>query len=178
MAATFSRVKVQSAVLDYRLDWSDLLGSDTIDTAIWTVTGATKVSDSATATTATVRISGGTAGAVASAVCHIVTALGYEYERTIALNVVASIELGPIIKAPGELIAVPSPSWADLGDDMISAYAWTAATGLTVVSGYAAAAVTHISGGTLGSDYALTCTITTASGQVDARVIPVQVRER
>ena len=178
MAATFSPVKVQTAILDYRLDWGDLLGDDTIDTATWTVTGATKVSDSTTTTTTTARISGGSAGAVAKAVCHIVTDLGYEYERTIDLSVTASIELPPIIKAPGELIAVPAPSWADLGDDTISAYAWTAAAGLTVVSGYAAAAITHISGGTLGSDYALTCTITTASGQVDARVFPVQVRER
>lgn len=178
MAATFSRVKVQSAVLDYRVDWSDLLGSDTIDTATWTVTGATGLGDTATATTTTARISGGSAGAVAKAVCHIVTDLGYEYERTIDLGVVARIELVPIIKAPGELIAVPAPSWADLGDDTISAYAWTAAAGLTVVSGYAATAITRISGGTLGSDYALTCTITTASGQIDARVIPVQVRER
>ncbi len=39
-------------------------------------------------------------------------------------------------------------------------------------------ALTRISGGTLGSDYSLTCTLTFTSGQILPCVILVQVRER
>jgi hypothetical protein len=53
--------KDPSAKKDYMLDWSAWLGSDTITTSTWTVlpTGITKDSDSKTATTTTVWLSGG-----------------------------------------------------------------------------------------------------------------------
>ena len=61
MAQTF--VKDPDATLDYIIDWSEWLDTDTISTSTWTVpTGLTNVSDSNTTTTATIWLSGGTAG--------------------------------------------------------------------------------------------------------------------
>jgi hypothetical protein len=119
-------------------------------------------------------------GTVAKLVCHIVGASGLEYERTIELAIAVELPAGvdPIIKAPAEVLAVPAPTISDLNGDTVSTYAWSAATGLTVVSGYSTAATTRISGGTLGSDYSLTCTLTFTSGQILPCVILVQVRER
>lgn len=60
-------VKDPAAVLDFRHDWTDwLTGGETIATSTWSVSpaGLTVDSDSATGTTATVYVSGGTAGKV------------------------------------------------------------------------------------------------------------------
>jgi hypothetical protein len=175
MAATWGTTKAQGATLDYQVP---LANGDTIASAAWTVTGATKVSETSSTTAASVRVSGGTVGTPAKLVCHIVGASGLEYERTIELAIVAETVLDPIIKAPAEVLAVPAPTISDLNGDTVSTYAWSASAGLTVVSGYATTATTRISGGTLGSDYSLTCTLTFTSGQVAPFVIPVQVRER
>jgi len=176
MAATYTTTKAQGATLDYSIP---LANGDTIASAAWTVTGATKVSESFSTTAASVRVSGGTVGTPAKLVCHIVGASGLEYERTIELTIVAEVFAGdPIIKAPAEVLAVPAPTISDLNGDTVASYAWSAAAGLTVVSGYATAATTRISGGTLGSDYSLTCTLTFTSGQILPCVYLVQVRER
>jgi hypothetical protein len=176
MAATHTTTKAQGATLDYQIP---LDIGDTIASAAWAVTGATKVSETSSTAAASVRVSGGTVGTPAKLVCHIVGASGLEYERTIELVIVAETLVGdPMIKAPTEVLAVPAPTISDLNGDTVSGYAWSAATGLTVVSGYAGAATTRISGGTLGSDYALTCTLTLTSGQIFPCVILVQVRER
>ena len=176
MAATWGTTKAQGATLDYQMP---LANGDTIASAAWTVTGATKVSETYSTTAALVRVSGGTAGTPAKLVCHLVGASGLEYERTIELAIVAELQVGdPIIKAPAEVLAVPAPTITDLGGDTVASYAWSASTGLTVVSGYASAATTRLSGGTLGSDYSLTCTLTFTSGQILPCVYLVQVRER
>jgi hypothetical protein len=53
-------IKDPSAKKDYMLDWAAWLGDDTITTSTWTVpTGITKDSDTKTATTTTVWLSGG-----------------------------------------------------------------------------------------------------------------------
>ena len=175
MAATYTTTKAQGATLDYSIA---LANGDTIASAVWTVTGATKVSESSSTTAASVRVSGGSVGTVAKLVCHIVGASGLEYERTIELTITTETLLDPIIKAPAEVLAVPAPTISDLNGDTVSGYAWSASAGLTVVSGYTTTTTTRISGGTLGNDYALTCTLTLASGQILPCVIPVQVRER
>ena len=176
MAATYTTTKAQGATLDYSIP---LANGDTIASAAWTVTGATKVSESFSTTAASVRVSGGTVGTPAKLVCHIVGASGLEYERTIELTIVAEVFAGdPIRKAPAEVLAVPAPTISDLNGDTVASYAWSAAAGLTVVSGYATAATTRISGGTLGSDYSLTCTLTLTSGQILPCVVLVQVREK
>ena len=56
-------IKDPNAVLEYQIDWSSWLGADTIVTSTWTVpTGITKDSSTNTTTTATIWLSGGTAG--------------------------------------------------------------------------------------------------------------------
>ena len=176
MAATYSSIKAQGATLDYSLA---LANGDTIASAAWTVTGATKVSETYSTDAASVRVSGGSAGTSAKLVCHIVGASGLEYERTIELAIVAELQVGdPIIKAPAEVLAVPAPTITDLNGDTVESYDWSAAAGLTVVSGYATTATTRISGGTLGRDYSLTCTLTFTSGQILPCVYLVQARER
>jgi hypothetical protein len=85
--------------------------------------------------------------------------------------------------------------WADVierGDSLASAV-WDVPTGMTKVSEglngadmidsgitYPAGevAIVRVSGGTAGTDYTLTCTVTTASGDVDERSITAAVRER
>ena len=77
-------------VLDYAGDWSDWLGSDTIVTSTWTVpTGLTKDSDTATTTTTTVWLSGGTLGEQYDVEACIETAGGRTACRTIRISVVS-----------------------------------------------------------------------------------------
>lgn len=176
MAATWGTTKAQGATLDYSIA---LANGDTIASAAWTVTGATKVSESFSTTAASVRVSGGSVGTPAELVCHIVGASGLEYERTIEPTITAEFIVGdPIRKAPAEVLAVPAPTITDLNGDTVASYAWSASTGLTVVSGYTTTATTRISGGTLGRDYSLTCTLTFTSGQILPCVYLVQARKR
>lgn len=85
--ATF--VKDPSAVLDYTIDWSDFLGTDTIAAVVWTVlAGISQTSSMFAAKTATIWLGGGTAGINYTAACLITTAQGRTDERTIQINVV------------------------------------------------------------------------------------------
>lgn len=73
---------------DYELTWSTFLGVDTVTSSTWLVpTGITKVSESNTTTTATVRLSGGTAGAEYECVNRVNTASGCQYDRTLIVFV-------------------------------------------------------------------------------------------
>lgn len=83
-----SWIKDPQAVLDYQIDWSAWLGTDTISTSTWTVpTGLTKVSDTKTTTTTTILLSGGTVGESYSLVNHIVTAALRQDDRTLTFEV-------------------------------------------------------------------------------------------
>ena len=80
--------KDPDAVLDYTIDWSDWLDSDTISTSTWTVaSGITKDSDTNTTTTATIWLSSGTAGTQYTVINHIITAAGREDDRSIYIMV-------------------------------------------------------------------------------------------
>jgi hypothetical protein len=80
--------KDPDATLDYVLDWSTWLGSDTITSAAYTVPdGLTKASESNTTTTATVWLSGGTDGASHFVTCRVVTAGGRTDDRSILIRV-------------------------------------------------------------------------------------------
>jgi len=80
--------KDPNAILDYVIDWGTWLAGDTIITSTWTAeTGITAVSDTETATTATVWLSGGTAGSDYNVVNRIVTALGRTDDRTLLIRV-------------------------------------------------------------------------------------------
>jgi hypothetical protein len=81
-------LKDPQALLDFSVDWTSWLGSDTIATSTWTVpTGLTKVSDSKTTEIATVWLSGGTVGQEYTVTNHIKTAAGREDERSIIIQV-------------------------------------------------------------------------------------------
>ena len=81
-------IKDPDAVLDYTVDWSDWLGSDTIQTSAWIVpTGITEDSNSNTTTTATIWLSGGTRGKKYEIVNRIVTAGSRTDDRTIEIVV-------------------------------------------------------------------------------------------
>lgn len=69
--------KHPDAVKDYTFDWTAWLGDDTIATAtITTQAGLTVDSQSKTATTATVWLSGGTKGQLYTVTCRITTTGG------------------------------------------------------------------------------------------------------
>lgn len=75
------------ALLDYTLDWSDWLGTDTITGATFAVSGMTVNASGFTSFTATVWLSGGTDGADYAVTCRITTAGGRTDERTFLLQV-------------------------------------------------------------------------------------------
>ncbi len=86
MATSF--IHDPDAVLDYEIDWSAWLGTDTISSSTWTVpSGLTEDSSTNTTTTATIWLSGGTEGTRYEVVNHIVTAGGREEDRTIQIVV-------------------------------------------------------------------------------------------
>lgn len=81
-------VKDPQAVLDYEIDWSAWLGEDTISASQWSAPdGITIDSDSFTDTTATVWLSGGTAGETYEVTNGISTDGGRDDDRTIIIQV-------------------------------------------------------------------------------------------
>ena len=81
--------KDADAVLDFSVDWTDWLTGDTISTSTFTVeAGITADSDSNDTTSATVWLSGGTAGTLYTVTNQIVTAAGRTDERSLTISVV------------------------------------------------------------------------------------------
>jgi len=81
--------KDPDSTLDYKIDWSAWLGSDTINTSTWTVpSGITKVSDTHDDTSTTIWLSGGTVGTWYQLTNRITTANGRTVERSIWIKVV------------------------------------------------------------------------------------------
>lgn len=82
--------KDPDAVLDFKQDWTEWLAvtGDTIVTSTWIVpTGITKTTDSNTTATATVWLSGGTAGQSYAVVNRITTTQGRTDDRTMQIAV-------------------------------------------------------------------------------------------
>lgn len=80
--------KDPDAVLDYQIDWSSWLDGDTIATSTWKVpSGIIKDSDTNDDTTATIWLSGGTAGESYEVTNSIVTAGGRENDRTMIIPI-------------------------------------------------------------------------------------------
>lgn len=74
-------------VLDYEMDWSARVLTDTIATSTWIVpTGITKNSDSHTTTTTTIWLSGGTAGTTYTFTNRIITAGGRTMDDSVKLK--------------------------------------------------------------------------------------------
>jgi hypothetical protein len=78
------------ATLSYSVDWTAWLSAgDTIDTVTWTVpAGLTNVQESNTATKASIKLSGGTAGQQYDVRCQIETVGGLIDARTLRFMVV------------------------------------------------------------------------------------------
>lgn len=86
---TTEYTKDPAAVLDYGVDWSAWLGTDTISSSTWTVpAGLTQSAATNDTTSTTVWLSGGTVGQRYSVVNRIVTTGGRTDERTIRIVVV------------------------------------------------------------------------------------------
>lgn len=84
-----SYVKAASEVLDYSLDYTDVLSSETISSSTWAVAPSTiTISSSSNTTTATtVWLSGGTAGQVYTVTNTVVTSGGRTFQRSITVQV-------------------------------------------------------------------------------------------
>lgn len=80
--------KSPTAKLDYRIDWSSALGSDTIATSAWNVPAGLTGSGSANTTvTSTIFLEGGTSGKRYLVTCTITTAGGRTDTRTIQIEI-------------------------------------------------------------------------------------------
>lgn len=80
--------KDPDSTLDYTIDWTAWLGTDTISTSTWTIgSGLTKQTDTKTSKTATVWLTGGTAGTDYTATNRIVTVGGRTDERSMRVQV-------------------------------------------------------------------------------------------
>ena len=80
--------KDPNAVLDYTVDWTRWLAGDQIATSDWLVpTGLAKMADSKTGSTATVWLSGGTAGQSYTVTNRITTAAGRTEDRSFIVTV-------------------------------------------------------------------------------------------
>ena len=85
---SFKAEKDPNARLDYSIDWSAWLGTDTIATSAWTAdTGLTLSGATNDTTSATVWVEGGTAGEVYGVTNTITTAGGRRDERTIKFKI-------------------------------------------------------------------------------------------
>lgn len=78
-------------VLDYQIDWTDLLDGDTISTSTWLISGSglTKQSQSNTTTTATIWLQGGTDGTAYVVTNTITTAGGRTFEQAVKIKIKA-----------------------------------------------------------------------------------------
>ena len=92
MALSWSTPKDPDEVLDYQIDWSTLLGTDTIITSTWVFADAqdnalVMDSNTHTTTTATVWLSAGTAGTTYQLTNRITTLGGRTRDQTMKLKV-------------------------------------------------------------------------------------------
>ena len=78
-------------VLDYKIDFADLLAGDTISTVTWVIapSGLTKQSQSNTTTTATIWLTGGADGTSYTVTCTITTAGGRTFEQAVKIKIKA-----------------------------------------------------------------------------------------
>lgn len=90
MSKTWPSGKDPDEVKDYVVDWSALLGTDTISTSTWSVVEGVALtidSDSNDDTTTTVWLSGGTVGSNCELLNRVTTAGGRTYDQTCKLKV-------------------------------------------------------------------------------------------
>lgn len=82
------QIKDPAEVMDYTIDWSDVLGADLIASGSSTVaSGLTRDSEMHQGQTSTLWLSGGTNGVAYSVAVTIVTAGGRTWKRTMTISV-------------------------------------------------------------------------------------------
>jgi hypothetical protein len=84
---TLEQPKDPTDVLDYVMDFTPLLQTDTISTHTVTVTNVTLDSSSVTNNVVTMYLSGGTAGTTAKVTVKIVTTNSRTYERSFKIKI-------------------------------------------------------------------------------------------
>jgi hypothetical protein len=87
---SYSIVKDPQARLDYKFDWTDWLGSDTIASSSFSFSSGAGIaidSQSHDDTSATVWLTGGTAGMSATVTCHITTSFNRQDDRSFTVIV-------------------------------------------------------------------------------------------
>tara|TARA_S200002703_G_C3672644_1_gene206541 strand:- start:25 stop:348 length:324 start_codon:yes stop_codon:yes gene_type:complete len=87
--------KDAGSTLDYTIDWTNWLGTDTVDSVTYTldsgITTSTAIGGSATSTTSTtttVNITGGTVGTIYNVKCEMTTANGRVAVRNFRVKVI------------------------------------------------------------------------------------------
>lgn len=88
----FAATKDPDAILDYKMDWEDVMNlvqpADSISTSSWVTDGTMTIdSDSSTALTATVWLSGGTLNTFERVVNTIITTGGRKHVKTIEFSI-------------------------------------------------------------------------------------------
>ena len=89
---TFAAVKDPDAILDYEMDWEDVMNlvtpADTIDTSSWVTDGNMTIdSNTFTSNSATVWLSAGTLNSFEKVVNTIITTGGRKHVKTIEFSI-------------------------------------------------------------------------------------------
>lgn len=108
----------------YRHDWSAFLGDDTIATSSWAVNGVTKDSEANDTTTATVWVSAGTAGTIATLTNTITTAGGLTEFEDFTLAITAFDEPLNLTEAKAHLRVTDTSEDALIESYIVAAREW------------------------------------------------------
>lgn len=130
MSVALDFTKDPDAKLDFPIDWSDWLGSDTITASTWSVpAGLTLENEAFDPKEATVWLSGGTDGAVYIVTNRITTAEGRINEASIRLKVVSEeLSLAPVTLTTLVNSFQTYAEAAQLSREMSGLAAWTASS--------------------------------------------------
>jgi hypothetical protein len=182
--------KAPGAILDFTVDWTDQLGSESISTSTWTPDAASGVTVSGSPTnttkTATAFLQGGNLSATAKVVNRITTPTR-TLERTILLTIAHRTVRGggiPYPKDPSdirEFVLDWGPWLTAIGDTITgSSSTWTVITsGINKDSQTNDTTTTtvNLSGGSADTVYVLLNHITTVGGRQDERLVEVKVED-
>ena len=88
--------------------------------------------------------------------------------------------IGTAMKDPQATLDYPINWAAWLTTDTIVSVVWTVPTGITqtAATNTTTTATIWLSGGEVGTEYTVTCRVTTAGGRIDERSIAVRVAQR
>lgn len=88
MASFIAPMKSPGSLLDYGIDWTELLEEgETVDSADWSISGATLAQNRIDGNVTVAWVDGGESGYKAKLTCKMTTSVGRIYERTILIPV-------------------------------------------------------------------------------------------